>query len=258
MDIEKLPRMVNKRTRVILPVHLYGQMNDMEGITSIAKKYKLAVVEDCAQAHNAEFKGKKAGAWGDAGAFSFYPTKNLGAFGDAGAVVTHRKDLYEKMRAIRNLGQTAKNDHRYFGFNMRLDPIHAIALSLKLKSLKKFTEERMRAAGRYDTLIRQAKIPLRPVARDPRATHVYHLYVVETLMHDRKKLVAGLAARGVGTAIHYPVPVYRQPWYEGPRDPCRITDEAVARVISLPLFAGITSRAQEYVVDSFRAELKIV
>ena len=253
IDPKKIEPLISERTKAILPVHLYGQPCDMEAVMEIARAHRLAVVEDCAQAHFAEWNDKKAGAWGDAGAFSFYPTKNLGAFGDAGAVVTTRDDVYKKVQAMRNLGEVQKNDHRYLGFNMRLDPIQAIALNLKLPFLQEVTAGRIAAGAYYDTLIRDAQIPIRPVARHPDAAHVYHLYAVQALERDRDQIRTALDLRGVETQIHYPIPVYRQPFYTGPADPCPVTDEVLGRIFSLPMFAGITKEMQEYVVGSLKA-----
>lgn len=252
IDPQKIESLINERTKAILPVHLYGQSCDMETIIQIAQTHNLAVVEDCAQAHFAEYKGKKAGSWGDAGAFSFYPTKNLGAFGDAGAVVTNRQEVYEKVLAMRSLGEVAKNDHQYLGFNMRLDPMQAIALNLKLPFLREVTAARMGAGAYYDTLIRDAGVPIRPLARHPDATHVYYLYVVQSLERDREEIRAALKEKGIETMIHYPMPVYRQPFYKGPVDPCPVTDEVLNRIFSLPMSAGIAPEAQEYVVASLK------
>lgn len=251
IDPQKIEPLITPKTKAILPVHLYGQPGDMQAVMAIARARHVAVVEDCAQAHGALWRGKKAGAWGDAGAFSFYPTKNLGAFGDAGAVVTSRPDIKEKIKAMRNLGEVAKNDHQYLGFNMRLDPMQAICLTLKLPHLQEAIRLRMEAGKRYDRLLEEANIPVRPAARLGGATHVYHLYVAQALRHDREMIRRELADRGVETAIHYPLPVYRQPFWTArrlPHDPCPVSDQVLARSFSLPMYAGITPEAQEYVV----------
>lgn len=256
IDVNKIEPLINKKTKAIMPVHLYGQMNDMKTIMAIAKKYNLAVIEDCAQAHLAKFDGRCAGVWGDIGAFSFYPTKNLGAFGDAGAIVTRRNDLYEKILALRNLGQVAKNEHQHLGFNMRLDPIQAIALSLKLKFLSEATQKRIKAARYYDRLLKEADISIKPQAGDSRAAHVYHLYVVQTFSCGRDKLREELSGRGIQTAIHYPVPVYRQHFFKGPKDPCPVTDDVSKKIVSLPMFTDIKKREQKYVIDSLKQAIK--
>ena len=256
LDLSKIEALINEKTKAILPVHLFGQANDMTSISELAKKHKLAVIGDCAQAHLAEFDGKPVGAFGDAAAFSFYPTKNLGAFGDAGAVTTNSEKIYQEIMARRNLGQVAKNDHQYFGFNMRLDPMQAIALNLKLRYLEENTEVRKQAGEYYDKLIAWADLPLRPVQKIKGANHVYHLYVAQSMKMDRDDLRKRLLELEVETAVHYPLPVYRQPFYEGPKDPCPVTDKVLGRIISLPMFVGITRQQQEYVVESLIKILK--
>ncbi|MDP3993641.1 MAG: DegT/DnrJ/EryC1/StrS family aminotransferase [Candidatus Doudnabacteria bacterium] len=255
LDVSKAEALVNEKTKAILPVHLFGQANDMAGISDLAKRHELAIVGDCAQAHLAEFDGKPVGALGNVGAFSFYPTKNLGAFGDAGAVTTDSEKIYREILARRNLGQVAKNDHQYFGFNMRLDPVQAIALNLKLQYLEENTMARKDAGAYYDKLIDQADLPLRPVQKVKGANHVYHLYVAQSLQMDRDDLIKSLLELGVETAVHYPVPVYKQPFYDGPKDPCPVMDEVSGRIISLPLFVGITREQQEYVIESLNKTL---
>ena len=256
LDVSKAETLVNEKTKAILPVHLFGQAGDMAALAELAKKHHLVVIEDCAQAHLAEFNGKPIGAFGDAAAFSFYPTKNLGAFGDAGAVTTNNEKIYQEILAKRNVGKVAKNDHRYFGCNMRLDPVQAIVLNLKLRYLEKNTEARKAAGAYYDKLIDEADLPLQPVRKLKGANHVYHLYVVQSLQRDRDDLIKRLLESGVETAVHYPLPVYRQPFYEGPKDPCLVTDKVLGRIISLPMFVGITRGQQEYVVESLIKILK--
>src|SRR3989344_1913117 len=250
LDVSKAEALVNAKTKAILPVHLFGQANDMAAVSELAKKHNLVVVEDCAQAHLAEFEGKPVGTLGNVGAFSFYPTKNLGAFGDAGAVTTNNEKIYREILARRNLGQVAKNDHQYFGFNMRLDPMQAMALNLKLRYLEENTQARKTAGAYYDKLIDQDDLPLRPVQKVKGADHIYHLYVVQSTKMNRDDLMKRLSELGVETAVHYPVPVYKQGFYEGPKDPCSVTDKVLERIISLPFFVGITREQQEYVVES--------
>ncbi len=252
LDISKIEPLINKKTKAILPVHLYGQVNDMTAVKSIARKYNLMVIEDCAQAHLAKFKGRMAGSWGDAATFSFYPTKNLGAFGDAGAVVTNNPRVHEKILALRNLGQNGKNIHVYLGYNMRLDALQAAVLNLKLPFLKKLTRMRQVAGAYYDRLIVKTGLPLVPARVGKNSTHVYHLYVAQSVNYDRDKLRQKLAGLGVQTAVHYPVPVYRQPFYRGPVDPCPVTEQTARRIISLPMFTDISRIEQRYVVGAIK------
>lgn len=230
MDPAKIGVLINKNTKAILPVHLFGQQQDMDAIMMIARKHKLAVIEDSAQAHGVPLRG-------DIAAFSFYPTKNLGAFGDAGAIVTDRKDLAERIRRLRNLGQQEKNNHVDLGYNMRLDPIQAVALSLKLPYLEKNNQARKTLAQYYDAALKQMRSD---------AMHVHHLYVIQ--VQHRAQLMKTLQARGIETAVHYPVPVYRQPWYTGPHDPCPHTDRVADEILSLPLYVGMTQEQQDYVI----------
>lgn len=266
IDPAQIEPLLTSKTKAILPVHLYGQASDMGAIMEIAKKHKLVVIEDCAQAHGAEWRGKKVGAWGDAAAWSFYPTKNLGAFGDAGAVTTSNANVAEEIRMLRNLGQVKKNDHVRLGYNMRLDPIQAIVLSLKLPHLAEATKKRQIAAKYYDELIDRSKIPVGYVKRNPNATHIYHLYPVKILTRlaeasgvaregDRDLVREELARRGIGTEIHYPALVMDQPFYQKdlPRDECPVAEGAARSILSLPLYPTITKEEQEYVIDSLKA-----
>ena len=255
IDVPKIEPLINKKTKVIMPVHLFGQANDMRSICEIAKKYNLKVVEDCAQSHLAKYLHKYTGNWGDAGAFSFYPTKNLGAFGDAGAITTNNESIKNKVIALRNLGQTGKNNHQYIGFNMRLDPIQASCLSLKLKYLPQNTALREEAGKYYDKLIQKSGLKIHPVLRDENGNHVYHLYVVRVKEGERQKLQEYLFQNGIQTAVHYPVPVYCQPFYMNGKisgkteDKCPATDETAKEIISLPMYYGISKKDQEYVVE---------
>ncbi|KKR75583.1 MAG: Glutamine-scyllo-inositol transaminase [Parcubacteria group bacterium GW2011_GWB2_40_8] len=256
LDTSKITPLINSKTKAIMPVHLYGQACPMDEIMDIAKKHNLRVVEDCAQAHGAVYKDKHVGSFGDAGAFSFYPTKNLGAFGDAGAVVTDDEQIFTKIIALRNLGQISKNDHRYFGLNMRLDSIHAIALKLKLKKFQEVTEFRKKAGEYYEKLFREMNLQVKTLKTNSYSTNVYHLYVIWNYGMDRDKLRKKLIERGVETAIHYPVPVYNQPFYqEQKKDPCPVTNRVLNEIVSLPMFYGITTEQQHYVVETLASIL---
>lgn len=259
--------LINRRTAALLPVHLYGQLNDMAALTSIAEKHKLAVVEDCAQAHGAHFLGRGAGTWGEVGVWSFYPTKILGAFGDAGAITTSDPACAARVRAMRNLGETDKNVHSYLGFNMRLDSIQALALNLKLPFLARSIKARRAAARFYERLIKKARVPVLSQCCDERAEHVYYLYVVLLPPGtDRVRVQAFMRTRGIATAVHYPTPVYRQPFYRAATagaerkksDPCPITDDVSRRILSLPLYVGITPTQQRRVITALADALSSV
>lgn len=253
IDAAKIIPLINSKTKAILPVHLFGQATDMSAIMDIAKMHKLFVVEDCAQAYPAVWQGKPVGTYGDIGCFSFYPTKNLGAFGDAGAIVTADTRLAETIKILRNLGQVSKNDHRMLGFNHRLDAMQAIALELKLPYVAEATVARKTAAARYDELLEPLANSFKTVKVATGAEHVYHLYVIQSLKMNRDEVRKNLAELGVGTEIHYPLPVYKQPFYNGPVDLCPVTDEVISKVISLPMYPEITNKEQEYVVQCLKA-----
>ncbi len=246
---------ITPKTRAIMPVHLYGQASDMSSIMEIAKKHNLIVIEDCAQAHGAEWKGKKVGSWGDAGAWSFYPTKNLGAFGDAGAVTTSNAKAAEELRMLRNIGQSSKNNHERLGYNMRLDSIQAMVLSLKLQYLDEWTKKRQLAASRYDDLIDAQKLPAERVYCDANATNVCHLYPVKIMKGNRDEVRNELKKYGIDTEIHYPVLVMNQPFYpkDLPRGEYPIAEKIANSIISLPLHEAITKEEQEYVIDSLKS-----
>ena len=232
IDPVQVSRAIGPRTRAILPVHLYGQAADMPAIEAIASRHNLAVVEDCCQAHLATSGGRPVGTIGIAGAFSFYPTKNLGAFGDGGAVVTSDRALADRIRRLRNGGQNDRYHHQEAGVNSRLDEIQAAILRARLPYLPGWTIRRRALAGRYRRALAAAGGITVPPELDP--GHVYHLFVVRTPWRDR--LRAALAERGVETLIHYPVPIPSQRALAG-ADPAdvpvaaRVCDE----ILSLPL-----------------------
>ncbi len=255
MDPEKILPLINAKTKAVMPVHLYGSSCDMNRVVAIAKKHNLFVVEDCAQAHLATWNGKKLGSFGDVSAFSFYPTKNLGAFGDAGALVTSDKKLYEKLLVLRNLGQSGRNNHVELGFNMRLDPLQAIALSLKLKFLKKDTGLRRKKAKLYGRLIKHAKLKVRVPVLSPKLGSVSHLYVVTLPQGERERIKQKMLSLGVETAIHYPVPVYRQPFWKDIVDPCPESDLLADTILSLPFYPALRESDQRYVIESLQKSL---
>ena len=238
---------VTARTRAIVPVHLYGQPADMDAVLALAARHRLAVVEDCAQAHGARWRGRLAGTLGELGAFSFYPTKNLGALGDAGAVITRDPQLAARLRRLRNYGQRERYEHVEPGQNSRLDEIQAALLRVKLAHLDEHNAERKRLAGLYSRRLAAVRTP----AAHPEADHVYHLYVVRHPERDR--LRQHLAAAGVQTLVHYPAPVHRQPAFAalGERGgPLAVTERLAGEIVSLPLFVGLADDQVARVVEA--------
>ncbi len=247
IDPKLIESAVSSRTKAIIPVHLYGQACDMDKIMTIATQYGLKVVEDCAQAHGATYKGRKVGTFGDTGCFSFYPGKNLGALGDAGAVVTHDEELAARIRALGNYGSDYKYHHIYMGNNSRLDELQAAFLSAKLIILDKMNEERRRIAGRYQTGINNPKIelPFIPEYTIP----VWHIYGIRC--KGRDALEKHLNSAGIGTNKHYPIPIHLQECYRelGYKEGDFPMAEEISRTeLSLPLYYGMTDEEIDYVV----------
>jgi dTDP-3-amino-3,4,6-trideoxy-alpha-D-glucose transaminase len=235
IDPEKIAAAITARTRAILPVHLYGQAANMAPIETIAKTHGLAIVEDCCQAHLATAAGRPVGTIGVAGAFSFYPTKNLGALGDGGAIVTSDRALADRVKRLRNGGQTDRYHHQEPGINSRLDELQAAVLRARLPRLGAWTNRRRALAARYRLRLAGSAVAVLPQFD---SGHVYHLFVVRH--HARPDLQAHLAARGVETLIHYPVPIPRQPALVA-LDPaeCPIAGRACDEILSLPLHPGL-------------------
>ncbi|MEI7369835.1 DegT/DnrJ/EryC1/StrS family aminotransferase [Pectobacterium sp. 1950-15] len=226
---------ITPKTKAILPVHLYGRINPMDEIIAIAKEHHLLVLEDCAQAHGAVFSGKKAGAWGTASGFSFYPGKNLGALGDAGAITTNDHELAKMLKALRNYGSHKKYEHAHQGVNNRLDEMQAAFLSVKLKYLEQDNTRRQAIAETYCTQIKNSLISLPQIPHDY-LEHVWHLFVIRCDSRDR--LQAYLAERGIQTLIHYPTPPHLQQAYEGlgyTEGSFPITEQIHKQVLSLPI-----------------------
>ena len=235
IDPGRIAALVGPRTRAILPVHLYGQAADMAAIERIAARHNLAIVEDCCQAHLATSDGRPVGTIGAAGAFSFYPTKNLGALGDGGAVVTNDRALADRVRRLRNGGQTDRYHHQEPGINSRLDDMQAAVLRARLPRLRAWTERRRALAARYRGRLAGAPVDLLP-ERDN--GHVYHLFVVRT--GDRDALQGHLAANGVETLIHYPVSIPRQPALAAERPAeCPVAARLCDGILSLPLHPAL-------------------
>jgi dTDP-3-amino-3,4,6-trideoxy-alpha-D-glucose transaminase len=227
---------ITSRTRAIMPVHLYGQPADMTAIMAIADRHGLAVIEDCAQAHLATSKGRPVGAIGTLGAFSFYPTKNLGALGDGGAIVTNDAALAARLRRLRNGGQTDRYHHSEAGVNSRLDEIQAAILRARLPRLAGWTARRRAIAARYRAALADAPVTVLPECD---GGHVYHLFTVQS--DDRDGLQAAMAADGIGTLVHYPIPVPRQPAFSDlPAASCPVADRVTSRILSLPLHPSLS------------------
>jgi len=255
LDPAHLERAITSRTKAIIPVHLYGQMADMDPIMEIAKRHNLPVIEDACQAHGAEYKGRFAGSIGHAGCFSFYPGKNLGAFGEAGAVVTNDPALATQIRVLRDHGQETKYHHSVVGWNGRMDGIQAAVLSVKLKWLAQGNESRRAIAGLYGKLLAAGEDLVIPSVAGY-AKHVFHLYVVRVKKRD--EVLQSLAKRGISCGIHYPKPVHLQKAYAhlglGPGS-LPVTESCADEVISLPMFPELSQEQIETVAREFNSLL---
>ena len=250
IDPVRLQDAIGPRTRAIMAVHLYGQLADMPGLATVARQHGLLLIEDAAQAHGAMREGRKAGSFGDAAGFSFFPTKNLGALGDAGAVVTDDAALAARVAALRNYGSDVKYHHPFRGVNSRLDEMQAAMLRVKLKYLDEDIHKRRLVARRYREAIRQPDILLPEVAHEEQ--HVWHLFVVRSSHRDA--LQRHLQARGIQSQVHYPVPPHQQPAYpmlQGIHLP--LTDRLHREVLSLPIGPTLAGDAVEHVVQACQA-----
>jgi dTDP-4-amino-4,6-dideoxygalactose transaminase len=252
LDPAALERAITPRTRAVMPVHLYGQVAAMEEILAVARRHGVAVVEDAAQAHGAALDGRQAGAWGDFGGFSFYPTKNLGACGEGGLITTSSDAGAERLRMLRDWGQREKYRHDIKGFNARMDGLQGAILRVKLRHLDAWTEARRARAARYDALLADVPAISTPWTH-PGSRHVYHLYTIRSARRDRIR--QELAARGIGTGLHYPIPVHMQPaWADlGGRPGDHPQAEAAAReVLSLPLYPEMPMEHVEATAEAIR------
>ncbi len=251
-----IDRTTGLRVGAILPVHLYGQPADMDLICGLAQRYQIPVVEDCAQAHGARYKGRRVGTFGIISAFSFYPSKNLGACGDGGAIVTDDPQLAASVRSLRIQGRRGKYEHMAIGLNSRLDTLHAAVLRIKLRRLDSWNEARRQAARRYDVLlggIKGIQVPSWILGNEP----VYHLYVLRA--KEREGLQQALAAKGIGTGIHYPIPVHRQPAYQHlgfSEGAFPVAEQSAREVLSLPMFPEIQDGQQRQVADAIASWAK--
>jgi dTDP-4-amino-4,6-dideoxygalactose transaminase len=252
MDLPIVESAITAATRALLPVHLYGQMLDLCALREIADRYGLAIIEDAAQAHGAAFDGVRPGELSEAACFSFYPGKNLGAWGDGGAVFSKDTDLARRIRRRANHGRSGKYLHEILGVNSRLDTLQAVILRVKLRHLADWNDARRRVARWYDELLADEPRVSLPVT-DPRAEHVFHLYVVQ--LDDRDRVRQRLNAAGIGTGLHYPIPIHEQPAFAelgyAPED-LLCTNRAAKRVLSLPIYPEITREQVERVASKLR------
>jgi len=248
-----IERALTPRVRCLVPVHLYGRTVEMGPIMQLAGERRLLVIEDAAQAHGARYRGQRVGTIGDAGAFSFYPAKNLGAWGDAGAVVTTRNDVAERVRLLRSHGESPRYHHRAIGTTARLDAIQAAVLRTKLARLEGFNESRRRLARRLGAAIGQDAPVILPAPVSTDGDHVYHQFVVRTRW--REQLRGLLAKRGVATGVHYPIPIHRCGAYAGEfgaSDPAPCASALAKEILSLPIFPAMTDEQAERVGAAVR------
>jgi dTDP-4-amino-4,6-dideoxygalactose transaminase len=249
IDVSQIEQAITRRTKAILPVHLYGQPADMDPIMTIAQHHGLCVIEDAAQAHGAEYKGRRVGSIGDLGCFSFYPGKNLGAYGEGGAVVTNNPAYARHIRMLRHWGQEHKYYHQLQGYNYRLEELQGAILRVKLRYLEVWTEARRAHAAAYDALLGDSDV--QTPAAHPAVRHVYHIYAIR--VPDREAMEQALHGRSIHTGIHYPIPVHLQPAHADlgfrPGDfPC--SEQAAREVLSLPMYAELTRAQIEAIADA--------
>jgi hypothetical protein len=254
MDAEDLAAVLERPPgapiRAVIVVHLYGQPADMSTIMQLCARHGVALIEDCSQAHGARHDGRRVGTLTQGAAFSFYPTKNLAAIGDAGIVALRDRELADRVTALRQYGWREGRISRESGINARMDEVQAAVLRVKLPALDQGNRRRHAIAAAYDQALAGSSV--RPPARRPNAEHVFHQYVVRT--RERQRLQSSLRERGIETAVHYLVPVHRQPAYAGRvalgPSGCRTTDEIVLDILSLPMFAEMTDAQVDQVVDA--------
>lgn len=248
IDIDKIERAITKKTKAIIPVHLYGHPVDMDPIMEIAEKYHLEIIEDCCQSHGSEYKEKRVPV-SNIGCFSFYPSKNLGAYGEGGIIVTNDKEVAEKASILRDHGQKEKYVHEYIGYNYRMDGFQGAVLGVKLKYLDKWIELRRKNAKLYNELLEKTSIVIPSEAEY--AKHVYYLYVIK--VRDRDKLQSHLQKEGIATGLHYPIPIHLQNSYkylnflEGSYP---VSESCVKEILSLPMYAELNEDQIKYIVSA--------
>lgn len=245
IDVDKIEEKITERTKAIIPVHIFGQMCDMDKMMKIAEKHNLYIIEDSCQAIGSEYKGKKSSSFGIAGCFSFYPTKNLGGYGDGGMIVTDDEELAAKLKILRAHGSNPKYYHSMFGYNSRLDELQAAILNVKFKYLDEWNRRRREIAHRYNEKLK-VKVPKEATYGQ---YHTYHQYTIE--VDDRKQFEDYMKANGIGTCIYYPVPLHLQEVYKSlgyKKGDFPNTEKACERVISIPISPEMTADEQEHVI----------
>ena len=253
MNVSELAKKITSKTKVIMPVHLYGKPADMYSIKKIAKKYRLKILEDACQAHGALYYGKKIGSIGDIAAFSFYPGKNLGAYGDAGAITTNSNSLMKKVKLLREYGSSKKYYFDMIGFNSRLDAIQAAILEVKLKHLNTWNKKRQRAARYYQQKLSQELPFIKTFKDDSSAASVFHLFVIMTTQRDQ--LQKYLLDKGIQTVIHYPIPIHLQEavrFLGNEKGSYPVSEKLAETILSLPLYPEITREQQDYVIKAIK------
>jgi dTDP-4-amino-4,6-dideoxygalactose transaminase len=252
IDVDQIESKITSKTKAIIPVHLYGQVCDMDAIMAIAGKHDIPVIEDCAQSHFSEYKGKKAGTIGIAGSFSFYPGKNLGAYGDAGCIITNDDALAEKCKMFARHGALKKHQHKIEGINSRLDGIQAGILSAKLPHISEWTDKRIANAKYYDQALNSVRQITTPIVRDD-SKHTFHLYVIRAQRRD--DLAAFLNSKDIETSIHYPVPLpfleaYKYLGHNASEFP--VSNEYQHQILSLPMYPELTYEMMDYVASAIK------
>jgi len=252
IDVEKIEAAITDKTKAVMTVHLYGHICDMDRVADICQKHGLKLIEDCAQAHGAKWNGKLAGTFGDAGCFSFYPSKNIGAFGDAGAVISPDPELIRKIKVLRNYGSGKRYYNEVVGVNSRLDEMQAALLRVRMKYIGEITEERRKIASVYNAKITNPGI-IKPVQQEG-GYEVYHQYVIRSDRRD--ELMEYLKEKEIGTIIHYPVPPHLQQAYEylgHKKGDYPICERYANEVLSIPMYNGMSDEEQQYVIDALNA-----
>ena len=254
MDADKIEEAITPKTKAIIPVHLYGQTADMDPLAALAKCRGIKIIEDAAQAHGAKYKGRRAGSIGNAGAFSFYPSKNLGAYGDAGALTTGDRELASWLKKARNHGRSRKHLHEFAGQNSRFDDIQAAVLRVKLPYLDSWNERRRKLAARYDERLRD--LPgLKATGIEDHCTPVYHVYPVR--IPNRDEVLQKLRNLGIAASIHYPVPVHMQKAFANTGRRLPVTEKAAKELLSLPIYPEMSTEDIDKVVDNLKIAMSL-